>query len=217
MKGQKPEINPVIGHDILRYKKNKFGANLALGGLACGCIYFMFLYAVFNTNRKYGEDFFFYWKPANGQFGGWGIAFDVIYNLFFLLLVFLCSEQVKNYNRKLFIPQIVVGALQFARIFWHPFTGFKAGIVEPAKFVIMAIALAASGALIIASAIIGYLRSKEVEEFNKTIESGEVDIMAVVKELDEEDERAAAAAAEAVAAPEAAEAVAPAGNNEEVQ
>lgn len=158
--------NPVIQNDIQRYKKNKFGANLALLGLACGCLYFLVLYAqVKNKNYYYN----------------WSIAFDVIYNLFFLLFVFLFSEQVKNYNSKLFPLQLIVGALQIARIFWLPLGGLTAEAINWGTFLAMTIALAASGALIIASGVIGFIRSKSVENFNKKLESGEVDLDAELK------------------------------------
>ena len=91
VKAEKPKKvkapkNPVIQKDIMRYKKNKFGANLAILGLAVGCLYFLVLYAQVKNN-----DFYYTWQ----------IAFDVIYNLFFLLFVFLFSEQVKNYKNGL--------------------------------------------------------------------------------------------------------------------
>ncbi|MDE5667743.1 MAG: hypothetical protein K2I29_05830 [Clostridia bacterium] len=164
-KVKKPK-NPVIQKDIMRYKKNKFGANLAILGLALGCLYFLVLYAQVKNN-----DFYYTWQ----------IAFDVIYNLFFLLFVFLFSEQVKNYKRKLFPLQIVVGVLQIARIFWLPFTGMLASAITWATFLAMAIFLAASGACIIASAIIGFIRSKEVDEFSKKLEAGEVDLEVELK------------------------------------
>ena len=150
----------------MRYKKNKFGANLAILGLAVGCLYFLVLYAQVKNN-----DFYYTWQ----------IAFDVIYNLFFLLFVFLFSEQVKNYNRKLFPLQIIVGVLQIARIFWLPFTGMLANAITWATFLAMAIFLAASGACIIASAVIGFIRSKEVDEFSKKLEAGEVDLEVELK------------------------------------
>ena len=172
----KEKMNPVISSDILRYKKNKFGANLALMGLAAGCLYFLVLYAQVKNG-----DFYYTWQ----------IAFDVIYNLFFLLAVFLFSEQVKNYDRSLFYVQLCVGALQIARIFWLPLTGILAEAISAGVFVAMLIFLALSGVLIICSAVIGFIRSKEVENFNKKVDSGEVDIDKTLKELDEEDERRA--------------------------
>ena len=162
--------NPVIQNDIMRYKKNKLGANLAILGLALGCLYFLVLYAQVKNNN-------FYYT--------WEIAFDVIYNLFFLLFVFLFSEQVKNYNRKMFPLQLLVGLLQIARIFWLPLAGIThtmAGlngdvtIITAGTFIAMMVFLAASGACIIASAIIGFIRSKSVENFTKKMEAGEVDL-----------------------------------------
>ena len=162
----KKQINPVINNDIMRYKKNKFGANLALLGLACGCLYFLVLYAqVKNDNYYYN----------------WSIAFDVIYNLFFLLFVFLFSEQVKSYNSKLFPMQMVVGVLQIARIFWLPLGGLTAEAIDWGTFLAMTIFLAASGALIIASGVIGFIRSKAVEKFVKQVENGEVDLEGELK------------------------------------
>ncbi len=157
----KPPKNPVVQNDIMRYKKNKFGANLAILGLALGCLYFLVLYAQVKNNN-------FYYT--------WAIAFDVIYNLFFLLFVFLFSEQVKNYNRKMFPMQLILGLLQFARIFWLPFTGVQANAITIGAFIAMAVFLAASGACIIASAIVGFIRSKSVSDFTKKVESGELNI-----------------------------------------
>ncbi len=176
--------NPIISSDIMRYKKNKLGANLALGAIAFDCLSFMFLYSVVGTS----------------YYSTWAIAFDVIFNLVFLLITFLLSEQVKNYNSKLVILQIIFGVCQIGRIFWLPLGGLltKPAAIDIGKFLVMAISLGASGVLEIASAVIGYIRSKQVAEFNKKVESGEVDIMETVKQLDAED------AAKAHATPEVA-------------
>ncbi|MDE7329638.1 MAG: hypothetical protein K2N30_00875, partial [Clostridia bacterium] len=134
--------NPVIQKDIMRYKKNKLASSLALLGLVCGCGYFVVLYAqVKNSN--------FYYT--------WEIAFDVVYNLFFLLFTFLFSEQVKNYNSKMFPLQVIVGALQVARIFWLPLTGMLASAISWGTFLAMTLFLAASGALIILSGVICFI------------------------------------------------------------
>lgn len=163
--------NPVIQNDILRYKKNKLGANLAILGIVFGCLYFLILYAQVKNN-----DFYYTWE----------IAFDVIYNLFFLLFVFLFSEQVKNYNRKLFPAQLIVGILQIARIFWLPLKGIinmngDTTVITSVTFILMTVCLAASGACIIASAVIGFIRAKTVENFKKKIENGEVDLQGELK------------------------------------
>jgi hypothetical protein len=170
--------NPVVQHDIMRYKKNKLGANLALLGLALGCLYFLVLYAQVKNN-----DFYYTWE----------IAFDVVYNLFFLLFVFLFSEQIKNYKRKLFVFQIIVGLLQFARIFWLPLKGITSvyvsggvdiTVLTVGSFIAMAVFLAASGACVIASSIVGFVRSKNVESFTKKLENGEIDLDSEFKRED---------------------------------
>lgn len=166
VKTAKKPKNPVIQNDIMRYKKNKTASSLALLGLALGCLYFLVLYA----QVKNGDIYY-----------TWEIAFDVIYNLFFLLFVFLFSEQVKNYDRKLFPLQIIFGVLQIARIFWLPYKGIAASAVSAGDFVAMAVFLAASGACIIASAVIGFLRAKSVENFTEKLERGEVDLEGELK------------------------------------
>lgn len=163
------QSNKIIKDDILRYKKNKLAANLALLGIACGCLYFLVLYA----QVKNGDYYYTWW-----------IAFDVIYNLFFLLFTFLFSEQVKSYNRKMFPMQLIVGILQIARIFWLPLCGYLAEAISIGSFLAMAIFLAASGLLIIASAVDGFIRSKAVETFTKHLEDGSVDIDAELKKED---------------------------------
>ena len=186
---RKVNANPVIKDDIQRYRKNRLASLLAILGLVMCCAYFVVLYAQVNNNN-------YYYK--------WPIAIDVIYNLFFLLFAFLFSEQVKNYTRKLFWMQMVLGVMQVVRIFWLPLAGvtktvypaladvtYTGRVLSPSTFVLMVIFLALSGECIIASGIIGFIRAKSLEDFNKKLESGEVSVDAVLKELDEEDERAA--------------------------
>lgn len=188
----KKAVNPIIQNDIQRYKKNKLGSMLALLGIVFACVYFIILYGEIDNGD-------YYYK--------WPIAIDVIYNLFFLLFVFLFSEQVKNYDRKMFWAQIAFGVMQFVRIFWLPLAGitetayikltgitlsgdFKA-VISGGMFAGLLIGLAGSGVCVIASAVIGYFRSKSLEAFNKKLENGEVSVEETLKELDEADEKRA--------------------------
>ena len=169
--------NPILQKDIMQYKKNKFAANLALLGLLAGCVYFIILYAQVSKLKVDFDTYnisLFYYK--------WSLAVDVIYNLFFLLFVFFFSEQVKNYKRNMFVFQLIIGALQIARIFWLPLTGYLHGPTKIGGFLAMAIALGVSGACIIASAVIGYIRSKSLDNFLKAVEKGEIDVEAALKE-----------------------------------
>lgn len=185
----KKAVNPIIQNDIQRYKKNKLASALALLGIAFACIYFMFLYAELDNDD-------YYYK--------WPIAIDVIYNLIFMLVIFLCSEQVKNYDRRMFYVQIGLGVMQFVRIFWLPLAGitetvyvdltkitYNGAVLSMGTFAILLIGLAGSGACVIASAIVGFVRSKNLENFNKKLESGEISVEATLKELDEADTKSA--------------------------
>lgn len=187
----KPNSNPVIKGDIQRYKKNKLASMLAILGIVFSCVYFMVLYAQVRNNN-------YYYK--------WPIAIDVIYNLLFLLFVFLFSEQVKNYNRKMFWVQMAFGVMQVVRIFWLPLAGvtetaysklanipYTGQVIGSGTFIALVVSLAASGACVIASAVIGLIRSKQLENFNSKIESGEISVEATLKQLDEEDEMRAKA------------------------
>ena len=186
---KKAKMNPVIKDDIQRYKKNKLAANLALLGLVFCCAYFIVLYAQ---------------KENNNYYYMWPIALDVIYNLVFLLFVFLFSEQVKNYNRKLFWLQMVLGVMQFVRIFWLPLAGvsetvyptlakvvYDGKVLSSGAFISMVVFLAGSGACVIASGVIGLLRALSYEKFNKKLEKGEVSVEETLKQLDKEDEKKA--------------------------
>lgn len=193
----KKAVNPVLQNDIQRYKKNKLASSLALLGIVFACVYFMFLYAQVKTKP---EDFYYKWP----------LAIDVLYNLVFMLVIFLCSEQVKNYDRRMFYFQIALGVMQFVRIFWLPLAGITetayvklvgiefSGIsgykpvLSTGTFAILLVGLAGSGACVIASAVIGYIRSKSLENFNKKLESGEISVETTLKELDEADARSAA-------------------------
>lgn len=192
----KSSVHPVIADDIRRYKKNKLAALLALFGIVCCCGYFILLYG----QVKNGS---YYYK--------WPLALDVIYNLFFMLFVFLFSEQVKNYNGKMFWLQTVFGVMQLVRIFWLPLAGvtetlyprlagiaYNGKVLSTGEFVAMVILLAASGACVIASGVLGLIRSKSLENFNKRLKNGELSVEAVLKELDEVDSRKGEFATESV-------------------
>ncbi|MDE7440013.1 MAG: hypothetical protein K2N23_05865 [Clostridia bacterium] len=186
---KKSDVHPVIKDDIQRYKKNKLASMLAILGLVLCCAYFVVLYAQVKNGN-------YYYK--------WPIALDVIFNLIFLLFVFLLSEQVKNYNRKLFWLQMFLGVMQIVRIFWLPLAGVTetvypklVGIDYPGKvlssgaFICMVVFLAGSSACVIASGIVGFIRSLSLEKFTKKLASGEISVEATLKELDEADEKKA--------------------------
>ncbi|MDE6690781.1 MAG: hypothetical protein K2K04_02310 [Clostridia bacterium] len=178
LKNNKREKNPILQDDILRYKKNKLAANLALLAIVFNCLYFMILYSVHAT------------KIYTFVVGG-----SVILNLLVLLIGFFASEGIKGYNKKFTIVLFVLAAVQIARIFVYPTIGMAKGwlkgnfylgikMTEALNGVVMIVFLVASAACFILSGIYGYIMAQRLEKFTKKIESGELSVEETLKELD---------------------------------
>ena len=180
----------IINHDIMRYKKNKWAQVLAILGLVFNCLYFMLLYAY-----------------TDEHFRTITIGFSVILTLIVLLTVFLSSENVKNYNKTYCIVLFVVAAFQILRIFGYPLYGLNHKILTAGyfgfyptpdqswvEFIILLVYLLASAACLIGAGVIGIIQSVRLQKHIKKVESGEVDITAVVKAMEAEDEANAVAA-----------------------
>jgi FtsH-binding integral membrane protein len=165
--------NPIIQKDIMRYKKNKLSANLALLGLALSCLYFLLIYGQYASAV---ETYFF--KIHLGA--------SVIYNLVFLLAVFYASEGVKNYKTSVCYVLFVVAVLQVARIFYFPLQSYNAGAITASTLTLCIVYLAVSAACIAASGAIGLIRSIQHKQFIADIENGKVDIDAALAEEDAE-------------------------------
>ena len=180
---QKTPDQIIIEHDIMRYKKNKWAQMLALLGLVFNCLYFMLVYA---ENDKY------FYKIT--------IGVSVILTLVTLLATFLSSENVKNYKKAYSYVLIVIAAYQIFRIFGYPLYGLRHRILtagyfgffpKPEQsaiiFVILAVYLVASAACLIGAAVIGLIQASSLEAYMKKVERGEVDVMATIRKMDEED------------------------------
>lgn len=198
---EKKTVNQkIVADDILRYKKNKLASMLALLGLVFNCLYFCLLYAI----------------PALSM-RNIVIGVSVLLTLVVLLVVFLSSEGVKGYNKKFSIVLFVIAAFQIARIFYYPLKGLRANTLHgigyfgiyPTNstlfFIILLVYLCASAACLIASGVIGFIYAQHLENFQKKIDNGEVDIKATLKAMDAEDEAAAEEAAKATADAQPAE------------
>ena len=181
----------IIADDVLRYKKNKLASTLALLGLVFNCLYFMVLYCI--SNREFYKIL---------------IGLSVVINLVVLLGGFLASEGVKNYKKSMAIVLLVIAAIQIARIFVYPvqilnfkvaegstfygMTGayyFGADLTTKSTSAILIVYLALSAACFVAAAVWGFIVSLRLENFNRQLEKGEVDIDKTLKEMDAEDER----------------------------
>lgn len=180
------ENQKIVHNDILRYKKNKFAAALALLGLVFNCLYFMILYAM-----------------PDAHFTTVTIGLSVIITLLVLLFIFFSSEGVKGYNKKFSIVLLIIAVVQIARIFYYPLNGVMNnwliqadadhtigyfGIYPTSSglfFALMVIYLAASAACLVAAAVIGWIYAVRLEKFQKQLDSGEIDLNAALKDIDE--------------------------------
>lgn len=179
----------ILENDILRYKTNKLPATLALLGLVFNCLYFTLLYG-FKT--VYVSD------GVTTNFVRIEIGISVILSLVTLLVTFLSSEGIKGYNKKYVIVLLVIAAFQILRIFGYPLYGLQNDLltipyfwIRPTtstfEFIMMLIWLLASAGCLIASAVLGYIRCVQLEKHVAAIESGELDMDAVLKAVDEEE------------------------------
>lgn len=186
-------LNEIVQTDIYRYKKNKLSANLTFLGLAFNCLYFMLLYGI-----KIGTD-----NGVATRFASLMIGFSVVLTLVTLLVSFLAEEGIKGYNKKYAIVLWVLAAFQIFRIFGYPLYGLQNNYLtvnyfwinpteSTTEFIIMVVYLVASAASFIAAGVIGWIRAVNLEKFVKSVEAGEIDVDATLKELDEQDEKAAA-------------------------
>ena len=154
----------LIQRDRMRFVKNTMCANLCYLGLLFDVLYFVLLYQ---------SDVGTYYYTIQ-------IGASIVYNLLFLLIVFLASEEVKNYNKTYSYILLVVGALQIVRIFAIPMSAHAATIVvdgaeiavmQDFQFMKCVIYLIVSAACLIVSAVVNIIRHNTLEAHNKYLES----------------------------------------------
>ncbi len=152
----------LIKVDRMRYTKNKLSSNLAIIAILFDVFYFVSVY-------KSDVSSYYY----NILVGG-----SVVYNLIFMLAVFLSSEGVKAYNKKYSYVLIIVGIFQFVRIFIIPAKAHAAVVtiakqervvMETAQFVRCIIYLCISGICCLSSAIVNLIRSNRLEKYLSTL------------------------------------------------
>lgn len=176
--------NPVIANDILRYRKNKTAANLALLAIAFNCLYFMFMYKQVCGNIKAqfvdGTPVYTYITGAS-----------VIINLIVLLVTFLSSERLKGYDKRFSFVVWALAAVQIVRIFIYPVTTYNTPyqsgmsenyIFEIGTLILFIVCLAGSAACLVASGVVGYIRAVKLEKFVKEVDEGKIDLDSALKE-----------------------------------
>lgn len=155
-----------IRKDRLRYTKNTTSSSLALVAIVLNVLYFVSIY------RSDVGDYYYSWLT--------GVS--IIYNLLFMLTVFLCSEGVKNYKLSYAIVLIVVGALQFLRTRIIPkkaaeavvkLSGEKVAVMGAGQHMWVTVFLISSGIICVLAGIIGIAKTTALNGYLREIESQE--------------------------------------------
>lgn len=154
----------LIQKDRMRYVKNTFCSGLCYLAILFDVFYFVLLYRQDVTTYYY-----------NIQIGA-----SVVYNLAFLLAVFLASEGVKNYGKKYSIILCLAGVMQIVRIFVIPMHARKAlafvnGVDIPVMsgitFTKTVVYLCISAACLIFAAVLNVIRCNTLEAYTKSLEN----------------------------------------------
>ena len=153
-----------IQRDRMRFIKNSLAANLALLGILFDVFYFVNIY-----QSDVGTYYY------NILIGG-----SIVYNLVFLLAVFLASEGVKNYQVTYSYVLIVAGVLQIGRIFVIPMqahsattlvNGVETAVMGNGQFMWVVAFLAISAACLLASAAVNIIKCRELSEHLKALDT----------------------------------------------
>ena len=149
--------------DRMRYVKNKASGNLAVLAIIFNAVFFISIY-----KSNVGQ---YYYRPLIGG--------SIVYNLLFMMIVFLISEGSKNYQKSYSYVAIPIGLLQIARIFIYPVqahgamtltTGIEEQVMKDAQFARLVIYLVVSAACLLCSAFIGISRCNRLEAHIKEVE-----------------------------------------------
>lgn len=151
-----------IKKDRMRFKTNNLSSSLALLAVVINVLYFVCIYK----------------SDVNQYYYTFNISLSILYNLVFMLAAFLSSIGVKNYKLKFAVILIVLGAFQIVRIFGIPLNAFNEKIVvdgaetrvmQEYQFVRTIVYLVSSSALLIASGVIGIVRTKILINYKRQI------------------------------------------------
>lgn len=152
-----------IQADRMRFTKNTLSSNLAILAILFDVFYFVSIY-----RSDVGS---YYYNILIGA--------SIIYNLLFMLAVFLSSEGVKNYKEGYSWLLAVVGILQIVRIFIIParahgavavIGGVETEVMGDGQYIWLIVFLLVSAACLLASAAINYNKCRILKEHMKTLE-----------------------------------------------
>ena len=152
-----------IQRDRMRFTKNTLSSGLALLAILFNVFYFVSIY-----KSDVGS---YYYNILIGA--------SILYNLIFMLVVFLSSEGVKGYKTSFAVVLLVVGALQILRIFILPLRAHSATVtinqqetlvMQSAQFVRVVAYLAASAVCCFVAGVVGIQRSRALSAHMAALE-----------------------------------------------
>ena len=142
--------------DRMRYVKNTASSRLCYLGILFNVLYFISIYK--------SDVASWYYQILVGA--------SIVYNLLFMLMVFLASEGVKNYQKNYSILLCALGAGQIARVFILPLqahqavvkvSGAETIVMQNPQFIRVVIYLALSAVSLIFAAVINWNKSRALE------------------------------------------------------
>ncbi len=153
-----------VKRDRMIYTKDKFSANMAIMAIVFDCLYFVNIYQ----------------SDVGSWYYNWVIGASVIYNLLFLLAVFLASESVKSRKGGYSLVLGVIGVLQFGRVFYLPakahaatamVNGVEVAVMENGQYYYVVACLVISGICCLIAAVNSYRNNKTLADYLKTLEN----------------------------------------------
>ena len=142
-----------IRQDRMRYIKNTTSSRLCYLAILLNVLYFVSIY-------KSDVGSWYYQILVGGS---------IVYNLLFMLMAFLASEGVKNYQEKFSYLLYALGALQIVRIFLIPMqahsavalvNGVETVVMGNGQFIRVIIYLTGSAVCLIAAAVINQQKAR---------------------------------------------------------
>ena len=146
--------------DRMRYTKNTASSRLALLAIVFDVLFFISIY-----KSDVGT---YYYTILIGA--------SIIYNLVYMLAVFLCSEGVKSYKPSFSWAMICLGILQIVRIFILPADAHRtvlngAAVMGDGQFIRVVIYLTASAVCLFLSALINLKKSRALSEYTASLQA----------------------------------------------
>ncbi len=148
----------LIKRDRMRFTKNTLSSGLALLAILFNVFYFVSIY-----KSDVGS---YYYNILIGA--------SILYNLIFMLAVFLCSEGVKSYSGSYACVLLVMGVLQIVRIFILPMQAHAATVninqqetivMQTTQFIRVIVYLVASAVCCLVAGLVGIQKSRALSAY----------------------------------------------------